>query len=311
MLYVHLPLLSEEVAYLKDEVGDLQLHLAQDHTEAENRTACEGATVVLGNPPPPWLLEGNKLRWVQLSSAGFGQYTELAGRELSFTITNSAGLFGVPVAETALAGILALMRGLPALIHDKAQRKWEGTELRPHLSTLSGKRVVVLGTGSIGGTFRRLLEGFNCAVESMGRHDDADFRGLEELDARLPAADVVVATLPDTEQTRNMFDRRRIARLSNTCIFVNVGRGSLVDEAALRERLSEGTLGGAVLDVTRDEPLADDDPLWAAPRTILTQHSGGGAQEENRKIIDRFLGNYALFREGKPLEHRVDLHRGY
>ena len=311
MLYVHLPLQAGEVAYLKQEVGDRELHLAQDHTESENRASCEAATFVLGNPPPEWLLGADRLRWVQLSSAGFGQYTTLAGRQLPFTITNSADLFGVPVAETALAGILALLRGLPELIHDKEQRKWEGTELRPQLSTLTGKSVVVLGTGSIGGTFRRLLEGFNCKVESMGRHDNADFRGLEELDSRLPTADVVVATLPDTPQTRDMFDRDRIALLSDTCIFVNVGRGSLVDEAALRERLTAGTLGGAVLDVTRDEPLKDDDPLWAAPRTILTQHSGGGAQEENRKIIDRFLLNYALFRAGKTLQYRVDLERGY
>ena len=311
MLYVHLPLAPEEVDYLKQQVGDLELHLAQQYSETDNRASCMSATLVLGNPPPEWLLAAPRLRWVQLSSAGFGQYTQLANRELSFTITNSADLFGVPVAETALAGILALLRGLPELILDKEQRKWEGTELRPRLSTLTGKKVVVLGTGSIGGTFRRLLEGLNCTVESMGRHEDADFRGLQDLDARLPGADVVVATLPDTPQTRDMFNRERIALLSTTCIFVNVGRGSLVDEAALLERLTAGTLGGAVLDVTRHEPLADDDPLWAAPRTILTQHSGGGAQEENRKIIDRFLMNYALFRAGKPLKYRVDLEQGY
>ena len=311
MLYVHLPLASEEVAYLKQQVENLEVHLAQDHTESENRNACQAATLVLGNPPPQWLLEADKLRWVQLSSAGFSQYTELAGRELPFIITNSAGLFGVPVAETALAGILALMRGIPQLIFDKERKQWEGAKLRPELATLTGKRVLVLGTGSIGGTFRKLLRGFNCAVESMGRHDNADFQGLEALDIRLPKADVVVATLPDTAETRDMFDRDRIALLNNSCIFVNVGRGSLVDEAALLDRLQKGTLGGAVLDVTRNEPLAEDDPLWRAPRTILTQHSGGGAQEENRKIVDRFLENFALLKTGKSPEHRVDLERGY
>ncbi|MGB3799506.1 MAG: D-2-hydroxyacid dehydrogenase [Lewinella sp.] len=311
MIYVYLSLPSEELAYLREQVGNNNLWIGEDLPEGERKDHCRRAEIVLGNPPPEWIRESSKLRWLQLSSAGFGQYTQWAGEDLPFTVTNCAEIFGIPVAETALAGALSLLRYIPTFVLDRQPPNWRGAAVRPQLGTLSNKRVLILGSGSIGGTFRQLLSGFNCQVETMGNRSKADFYTLDELDARLPEADVVMCALPDTAETRGMFDASRIRRMASGCIFVNVGRGSLVDEATLLTQLRAGKLGGAVLDVTRSEPLPADDPLWQAPRTILTQHSGGGAQDEHRRIVDRFLENLKRYQTDQPLAYRVDLDRGY
>ncbi len=311
MIYVKLPLPPAELAYLRQEVPGEELTLEQELRPADRASAARGAEIIFGNVPVDWLSDAPDLRWVQLSSAGFTPYSALAGRELSFTITNSAGIFGTPVAETALAGILALLREIPTFVEDKSRVHWRGAAIRPELGTLSGKRVLILGHGSIGGTFRQLLGGFSCSVETMGRRGGADFDTPEALDERLPHADVVVAALPETEETIQLFDARRMQLLSPNCILVNVGRGSLIDEVTLLAMLHADRLRGAVLDVTAREPLPADDPLWTAPRTLLTQHSAGGADNEHRRLVDRFLHNLRRYRAAQSLEYVVNLGRGY
>ncbi|WP_116124923.1 D-2-hydroxyacid dehydrogenase [Lewinella sp. IMCC34183] len=310
-LYIDLSLSAADAAYLRQRVTADELIFGQELPEDEREAAARRAEVIMGGPPVAWLRNNTVLRWLHLSSAGFNAYVGLADAEPAFTVTNSAGLFGTPVAETAVAGVLALLRGIPKFVELKDRRKWRGAEVRPELGKLSGRYAILLGHGSIGGTLATMLAGFGCRVETMGRTGDATFHTNEELDVRLPKADLVVATLPETDETINLFDARRLELLSPDCIFVNVGRGSLVDEAALLQLLHAGRIGGAVLDVTRAEPLADDDPLWSAPRTLLTQHSAGGAADEKRVLVDGFLDNLARYRDGKPLAHVVDLDRGY
>ncbi len=313
MLYIKLHLSPDEVDHLRAAAGGEELCLDQELTDDEKHAAFRESEIVLGNPPLEWLTERGRLRWIQLSSAGFRQYTSLSERDLSFTVTNCTGLFGTPVAETAVAGILALLRAIPTFVRDKELRHWRGATIRPQLGKLSGRRVLILGHGDIGGTVRQLLSGFGCPIETMGNRvgSGADFYTLAELDARLPTAQLVVAALPETDETVQLFDANRLALLSEDCILVNTGRGSLIDEAALLDLLQAGKLGGAVLDVTGKEPLPADDPLWNAPRTLLTQHSAGGARDENRRIIDRFVSNLRRYRSGQPLHFTVDLKRGY
>ncbi|MBB4080987.1 phosphoglycerate dehydrogenase-like enzyme [Lewinella aquimaris] len=313
MLYIKLHLSPDEIDYLRSATKGEPLHLEQDLPEPERQAAFRTADIVLGNPPVDWLATNKKLQWVQLSSAGFQAYTVLHDRDLSFSLTNCAGIFGTPVAETAVAGIMALLRGIPTFVDDKRGKHWRGAAIRPHLGKLTGSTVIILGHGDIGGTICQLLGGFGCEVATMGHREGtgADFYTREELDARLPAADIVIAALPETKETVQFFDADRLSLLSKECILVNVGRGSLIDETSLLKLLRAGRIGGAVLDVTGSEPLPPDDPLWDAPRTILTQHSAGGASDENRRIIDRFVGNLKRYRKGEPLEYLVDLKRGY
>jgi|TARA_B110000967_G_C18897249_1_gene571646 phosphoglycerate dehydrogenase-like enzyme len=267
-----------------------------------------GCDVAFGNPDADALIGAESLCWIQLESVGFGEYADLDWGRLSqrLSLTNLAGFFADPVAETALAGLLGLARGVNDLLLLQTTRTWEGDPIRTRLRSLSGSNVVMVGFGAINQRLAALLAPFNCQITPI-----RSTTPLEMMDSALLTADIVVCTAPDTPATRRMFDAKRLALLPNHAVFVNLGRGSIVDEVELAKALNTGQIGGAVLDVTEDEPLPAEHPFWNCPNTILTQHSGGGTADELDKKIDVFLANFARFSNGEPLEGIVNIKRGY
>jgi len=298
-----------QIAALRGIAGGDVLHIHgcidADASLEPSFPRCE---VVHGNVPPHWLAASPALRWVQLESVGFGEYAGLNWTELGerVTLTNLAGFFAEPVAESALAGILALYRGIDRLVSLRRTRDWQGDELRKELRTLEGANVVLFGYGSINRRLAELLGPFHCTILPSGSDWDR-----AALDGALAAADIVVSTAPDTATTRGVFGPKRLALLAETALFVNFGRGSVVDEDALADALGAGRLGGAVIDVTLDEPLPDDHRFWTCPNMIVTQHSGGGTKDEIDRKIDAFAANLARYRQGEPLVGTVDFARGY
>jgi phosphoglycerate dehydrogenase-like enzyme len=267
-----------------------------------------GCDVAFGNPEVDALIGAKSLRWVQLESVGFGEYLNLDWDKLSqrLTLTNLAGFFADPVAETALAGLLAMARGIDDLLHLQATTTWEGDPVRARLRSLSGNHVVMVGFGAINQRLAALLAPFNCQITPVRKATP-----LDELDRALATADIVVCSAPDTLATRGMFDASRLALLPGHAVFANFGRGSIVNEAALADALNSGQIGGALLDVTVEEPLPTSHPFWHCPNTILTQHSGGGTADELDRKIDVFLSNFARFINGETLVGIVDMKRGY
>lgn len=267
-----------------------------------------GSAIVFGNPSPSVLAANRALRWLQLESVGFGEYAALDWTRPGGTaqVTNLAGFFAEPVAQSALAGILAWCRGIGRLALMKERREWLGDPLREELRLLTGATVVLFGYGAINKRLEELLEPFRCRIAAFSRTSMP-----EALDRALAEADVVVATVPDTPATRGLFDSARIARIRKGALFCNFGRGTLVDDEALAAALMKGRLGGAVIDVTREEPLPASHPFWHCPNTLLTQHSGGGTGGEVDRKIDVFLANLSRFRSGAPLMGLVDFSRGY
>ncbi|MEL6965122.1 MAG: D-2-hydroxyacid dehydrogenase [Pseudomonadota bacterium] len=264
--------------------------------------------VVFGNPKPSVVAANQVLSWMQLESVGFGEYGALDwSRSDSFVqVTNLAGFFADPVAETALASILALGRGIDRLAVLKEDADWVGDPLREDLRLLKGSAVLLFGYGTINRRLAELLSPFGCKITSFA----SDWTE-GALDAKLANADIVVAAVPDMPTTRGMFGDRRFACMKPGAIFCNFGRGSLVDEPALAESLRTGRLGGAVIDVTLDEPLPATHPFWQCPNTIITQHSGGGTVDELDRKIDVFLDNLARYQAGEPLMGLVDFTKGY
>lgn len=262
------------------------------------------ARIAFGNPAAEWIAEAPDLAWIQLESTGFGEYLDLPpGRP---AITNLAGMFAQPVAESALAGILALNRGIDRLAGLRAAGRWLGEGLRPDLRLLRGARVVLFGMGAINGRLAELLAPFDCTVIAF-RSD------WEEgaLDAALGTADILACAVPATPRTAGILDSRRLSLLPRDALVVNFGRGSLLDEGALARMLGTGRLRGAVIDVTREEPLPPGHPFWKVPNLILTQHTGGGSHDEVGNKVGVFLDNLARFRAGTPLRGLVDPGRGY
>ena len=175
--------------------------------------------------------------------------------------------------------------------------------MRPKLKTLLGAEILSYGYGSINRRVAELLAPFGGRLTAITRDEDA-------LEAALESADAVMAAVPDTPKTRSVFDRRRLGSLKPGALFVNFGRGSLVDEAALAGELEACRLGGAVIDVTREDPLPADHRFWRCPNLVLTQHTGGGTHDEIDRKITRLLENIERYRGGEPLIGVVDLSRG-
>lgn len=270
-------------------------------------TPCQ-SPVIFGNPAAAMVSGNANLRWMQTESVGVAEYAQLDWQRPHglARLTNLAGFFADPVAETALAGLLALGRGLQQLIPLRDRAEWVGAAIRAELRLLTGAQVVLFGRGAINQRLAQLLAPFGCQITRFGSDWTA-----QALDAALLGADVVAATVPDTPRTRGVFDATRIGLLKPGAIFCNLGRGSLVDETALSAALLSGRLGGAVIDVTRDEPLPVGHSFWTTPNTILTQHSGGGSQDEVDRKIGVFLANLARFDQGQDPAPLVDFARGY
>jgi len=286
------------------------LFFKTEGSEEEQATAFQNSQIILGNPPLDWFENmPPQLQFWQLDSAGFDGYKN-AQLPSTVSVCNLADYFSVPCAETIVAGILAFYRGLEELALLKAEKRWVGVPIRFRLGLLSGKRVVILGAGSIGQAVRRMLMGFDCQINLVARsHPSASIHSAEGLLNVLPNTDLVINCLPGT--AKGFFTKEMVDALPHTAIFANVGRGTTVDEEALILALQENRLAGAVLDVTEIEPLPTDNPLWEMPNVILTQHTGGGQASENGGKVTFFVKNFQRFLNKQPLENQIVLTKGY
>ena len=287
---------------------DITSQFRQDLPVAEQEAAFRSADLILGNPPVAWFTEPlPDLKFWQLDSAGFDGYQAV---QTQAQLANMGDYFARPCAETMMAGILALYRCIPELVLLQNRSEWVGVPIRGRTNSLWQKRVVVLGTGTIGQAVRGMLSGFACQTKMLARTDPkADLHTVDELKAVLPETDIVINCLPGT--AAGFFSADVIAAMKPGSLYANVGRGNTTDEPALIQALKSGRLGGAVLDVTDREPLPADSPLWTLPNVLLTQHSGGGQPDEAAGKVAQFRRNLERFRAGKPLENPVELNRGY
>lgn len=306
--------LSEDIkSRLQQGLAGHTCHFVPPDDVQEARRRANDADVIFGNVPADWLTGATRLRWLQLDSAGADDYIPLLSNpDSKLIITNLRDFYGRAVAEVVMAGLLAHFRRLPSLLAAQTERKWIKPVVEPGINRLHGRQVLILGKGSIGSRLGDILRSLECSVDHFARSTaGATLRTLAELEERLPRADVVVNTLPHTPATINLLDARRLDLFSPSAIFANAGRGSIVDENALIERLRDGRIAGAVLDVTQEEPLPADNPLWQLPNVILTQHTGGRFPDEIRAKVDVFLKNLKRFEAGEPLHGQLDPRRGY
>lgn len=266
------------------------------------------STVAFGNVPPDWLEEATELQWMQLESTGFEYYLGCQELSADLQITNLRGMFERPAVETAMAGLLGLFRGMNQLIPANREHKWSEIEVRVNLQLLHGSKAVVLGHGSIGQRMRKLLEAYECEVQSYARTSvGAELRDLKSLGEALASADVVVCCLPKNPSTLGLISRELLARLPKQAVFVNIGRGAVVDEPALIQMLTEQRIAGAVLDVTQQEPLPPAHPFWQCPNTILTHHTGGGYPDEYNAKARYFIANLQRYKCGEALQNIISL----
>jgi len=273
------------------------------------------ADVIFGAPEPASLPKAVCLKWLHLSCAGIERYTDPSlYTDRSVIITRSRGVCNVPMAEHALSLMLALGRGLPEYIAAQHEGIWND---RGDALELCGANVCIAGYGAVGDALGRLLVPFSCRVTGISRFPRPK---PDYIDALLPSpaldsvlrdADYVACTLPLTPETKGLFGRERFSLFKRGSVFINVGRGALVDTDALTEALALGRPAFAGLDVADPEPLPPEHPLWRTEGVVITPHVSGRSVHTSARRFALFMDLLARYLEGRRLPGEVDFGKGY
>ncbi|TFC01834.1 hydroxyacid dehydrogenase [Cryobacterium adonitolivorans] len=258
------------------------------------------------------LAENPQIGWVQLPWAGVDAFADVLSRHqrADLLVTSAKGAYAQPVAEHALALILASLRVLP----ERARaRSWN---VAPAGASLYGRSVLIIGAGGIARELIRLLEPFGTHIVVMRRSSQpvpgaARTVPVGQLTAELPLADVVVVAAALTGDTRHLLGVAELALMAPTAHLVNIARGPLVDTDALVAALAAGALAGAAIDVTDPEPLPDGHPLWNEPRCLITPHMADTPEMTAPLLAERIRRNVAALLGNGPFVGVVDLVAGY
>ena len=235
------------------------------------------------------------LKRIQLLSAGLDRVPLEEIRQRGIEVFNARGVYSIPMAEFAMGGVLQLYKGSRYFFERQKERRWNK---KRDLLELFGKRVLVVGTGNVGHEVAKRFRAFTDEVYGVDLYpsNDSAYRQvfpLERLDDQLAVSDIVILTLPLTDETRGMFDAARFQRMKSDAVLVNIARGGIVDEMALSAAL-DGKLYGAVVDVFSTEPLDESSPLWEKENLILTPHNSFVSEGNNDRMWEVIIKNLSL-----------------
>ena len=267
----------------------------------------------------PLLELAPRLRWVQTTSAGAGPLVKRLGlQDADLIVTTASGIHAQPLAEFVFAALLFHTKELGRLQHDQRERQWNrfaGIEL-------AGQTMAIIGPGRIGREIARIAHVLRMRVVAMGRDSNparAETLGVDQiysrddLHAMLAEADCLVVCAPLTPETEDLLGAGEFAALKPGAVFVNIGRGAIVDDDALLRGLREGRIAFAALDVFREEPLPPDSPFWDMPNVLINPHSASTVVTENAKIAELFTRNLGHYLAGDldQMSPVLDKHRLY
>ena len=272
------------------------------------RRCAEADVLVISGLWDDTLLDhAGRLRFVQVCAAGYERFDVRRLAAAGVRMANGRGVNTNAVAEHAMALMLALVRQIHLGRDHQRARHWRGmvSELDAREDELAGKRLLIYGLGGIGTRLAALARAFGMQVLGIKRDPRTRPEGSDEVHPPgaflelLPTLDFVVLTCPLTEATRGLVDTRALQAMRPGAYLVNVARGGCVDEAALVEALRSGAIAGAGIDVTADEPLAPDSPLWALDNVVLTPHTAGETRRYEDNVIDILVENLDRLRRGE------------
>ena len=272
-----------------------------------------GATqVVAGGLPRELFRLGRQLRWVHLFSGGaeHALYPEMIASDV--LLTCSKGAHAIPIAEHAIMLMLMLQRHMGQYLRWQREHHWG----REWLQELTGKTLLIVGLGNTGRELARKAMAFGMHVVGTKRHPSAvpnveQVGSPDELLTLLPLADFVVVTAPSTADTRGLIGSAELHAMKPTAFFLNVSRGSVVNQAALEQALKEGWIAGAGLDALQPEPLPADSPLWDRENVFVTPHNSAATWNIGQRIMDLFCENLRRYLHAEPLLNVVDKQAGY
>jgi glyoxylate/hydroxypyruvate reductase len=254
-----------------------------------------------------------RLRWIHMTGAGIEHIMPLDWLPKGVAVTTNSGVHAPKAGEFAAMAILMISNHIPALMTAQHAGRWE----RIFSAPARGKTLLVVGVGAMGGAAAERAHALGMRVlgvrrsQRPHRHVD-EMYGPDELDQVLPRADVVLVTVPLTDETRELIGKRELDLMKHGAGLINMARARVVDYGVLAEKLVRGEISGAVLDVFDPEPLPVDSPLWRTPNLVITPHvSSDDAGSYVRRTLDLVFANAARHLAGRPLRNRVRPERQY
>ena len=253
------------------------------------------------------------LRWIHCIGAGVEHLLPMTWLPEQVTLTNNKGVHAPKAGEFGVMAVLMLHTRIPAVVFNQHNSHYDSI----YSSPIAGKTLVILGTGSLGGAIASQIKQFGVKVIGVNRSGDL-VEGCDQvvttskLDEVLPSADYLLIATPDTPQTRGLMSRRRLNLMKETAGIINIGRQAVMDYDALCDKLDEGSLGGAILDVFDPEPIEAGSRLWETKNLIITPHiSADDGDSYIPMTLGLFFRNLRLFVQGKPLLNPVRPELGY
>lgn len=300
VLISHEALYNHDSAELADEIRtrrpDIELGVARSYTETVERVG--DADVMITLDLDERIMESARsLAWIQSTASGVDIYDLDPLRGHDVALTNSAGVSANPIAEQVVGSIIAFERRLHEAIDQQDQREFRRLEGRE----LHGKTIGILGVGAIGSRVAELAQAFDMhvlgtkATPDSGHEHVDELRGPEATQWLAVRADYLLVSCPLTSETRNLLGDQEFASMSADTVLVNVARGPIVDQEALRYALQKGRIRGAILDVFEEEPLPPESPLWSYSNVIVTPHMAGSTPRYFERVADLFVTNWDRF----------------
>lgn len=241
------------------------------------------------------------MRWAHALQAGVESLLTPEIRESPVPLTNGRGVFARPLGEWAMGAMIFFAYQYRRILKNQEQRRWE----RYEHEELHGRTVAIVGYGSIGRAVAERACAFGMRVVTSSRSHPGDLAKI------LAECDYLVISAPLTPETRGLIGGRQIALLKPTAVLINIGRGAVIDEAALIDALQSKKIRGAAMDVFVNEPLPPDHPFWSMDNVLLSPHSADNLPDSREQAVDFFVENFERFRKGEPLLNVVDKHAGY
>lgn len=313
-ILVVLPMNTEQRKELEKTIPDSSCEYIKyaDVTKVQ----VQSADIIIGNVPPSFIEGSNRLKWIQLNSAGTDGYCTPGVLSDKTSLTNASGAYGLAISEYMVAMTFALKKKLQVYIRNQSEHKWH---YEGRVSAIQGSTTLILGLGDIGCEYAKRMKALGSHVIGVKRRRSEKPEYVDELfyeedaDQLFERADIVALAMPAYEKTVGFMNESRLRSMKSTAVLLNVGRGSLIDTGLLYRALSENWIAGAGVDVITPEPFPSDHPLWDLENLILTPHITGGYSmpETLERIVGIAIDNAGRFVAGQPLRNVVDFTTGY
>ena len=253
------------------------------------------------------------LKWIHCTAAGVEHLFPFDWTYDNLKITNSSGVHAKKAGEYGLMSVLMLQNHLPKIITNQKNKEFISTFGNP----IAGKNIVLVGTGALGSSMAKLVEPLGANIIGVNKKGKSvegcsQILTIDKLDTVLPKADILYLALPETPETKNLINKRRLDLLKITCGIVNIGRQSALDYEVLCDKLEKNEIAGAILDVFNPEPIDKSSRLWSTKNLVITPHVSSDDNGNYVKMtLELFVKNLKLFIEKKELENQIDKEFGY